>query len=357
VYSGITVNLLDSSGAVVATTTTDASGKYSFPGITPGSYTVKVDTSTLPAGLTETFDVDGGADSTTAVTVGSTNVTGIDYGYVAYASVGDRVWLDADGDGLQSSGESGFAGVPVVLKDASGATVATTTTAADGSYLFEKVLAGSYTVVFTPPAGYAATVTGVGSDSGVDSNGVSAAVSLVAGQRDVSVDLGVVGVGVIGDTIYNDVNADGTQGAGEPGLAGVSVSLKDASGVVVATTTTDASGHYAFVGLVPGDYTVSVDASTLPAGVSQTGFPAGASGLTSQVSLTPGAMTNNDQDFGFHTPAAVPPVDPVTPVDAAPGGAVLPQTGTNAQPWVLALGVLLAGAGGVTILVGRRRRG
>ena len=39
---GVTVSLLDSSGAVVQTTTTDANGEFTFTGLAPGDYVVQV---------------------------------------------------------------------------------------------------------------------------------------------------------------------------------------------------------------------------------------------------------------------------------------------------------------------------
>ena len=41
-FNGVTVNLVDAAGAVVATTTTDADGNYSFAKLGAGTYTVKV---------------------------------------------------------------------------------------------------------------------------------------------------------------------------------------------------------------------------------------------------------------------------------------------------------------------------
>src|SRR5215813_13787892 len=52
--SGLTVQLLNNSGTVIATTTTNSSGNYSFTNLAAGTYTVKV---TPPAGYTETFDL------------------------------------------------------------------------------------------------------------------------------------------------------------------------------------------------------------------------------------------------------------------------------------------------------------
>ncbi|WEK59752.1 MAG: SdrD B-like domain-containing protein [Candidatus Microbacterium colombiense] len=76
----------------------------------------------------------------------------------------------------------------------------------------------------------------------------------------------------IGDYTWWDHDRDGVQDAGEPPVAGVTVELRDAGGTIVATTITDASGHYAFTDLQPDtDYTVDF------------GRPAGASFTTARV--------------------------------------------------------------------------
>jgi hypothetical protein len=62
----------------------------------------------------------------------------------------------------------------------------------------------------------------------------------------------------LGDFVWEDLDADGIQEAGEPGIPGVEVQLIDANGVVVATTTTDANGSYEFNNLGSGmAYTIS----------------------------------------------------------------------------------------------------
>ncbi len=48
---GVTVTLLDSNGAVVGTTATDANGEFTFTGLPPGGYVVQV---TLPTGTLST---------------------------------------------------------------------------------------------------------------------------------------------------------------------------------------------------------------------------------------------------------------------------------------------------------------
>ena len=73
-------------------------------------------------------------------------------------SLGDRVWLDTNANGIQDAGELGIAGVTVQLKDSTGTTILqTTTTDANGNYLFD-VAAGNYVVTVLTPAGYASSV-------------------------------------------------------------------------------------------------------------------------------------------------------------------------------------------------------
>ena len=56
----------------------------------------------------------------------------------------------------------------------------------------------------------------------------------------------------LGDFVWEDLNANGIQDAGEPGIPGVEVQLIDANGDVVATTTTDTSGSYEFNNIASG---------------------------------------------------------------------------------------------------------
>ncbi|MBK9462214.1 MAG: carboxypeptidase regulatory-like domain-containing protein [Sphingobacteriales bacterium] len=49
----------------------------------------------------------------------------------------------------------------------------------------------------------------------------------------------------------------------ETGLPGVTITLYDSNGDVIATTTTDSNGNYVFEGLPAGDYTVTVGSGVL----------------------------------------------------------------------------------------------
>ena len=85
-FGGVTVDLLDKDGNVVATTTTDKDGNYSFEKLPAGTYRVKVHPDGALAGLDQTEDPDGIADSMSGeITIGFDNqkVTGVNFGYVA----------------------------------------------------------------------------------------------------------------------------------------------------------------------------------------------------------------------------------------------------------------------------------
>jgi uncharacterized repeat protein (TIGR01451 family) len=106
-----------------------------------------------------------------------------------------------------------------------------------------------------------------------------------------------VGLAGLGDYVWWDQNHDGLQGPGEPGLGGVTVHLYDASGTLVATTTTNANGLYRFDRLRPGTtYAVCLDA---PAD-SAAGGPLAGFELTGA-----GGSFIPTYDFGFWKPAAI----------------------------------------------------
>jgi hypothetical protein len=53
--------------------------------------------------------------------------------------------------------------------------------------------------------------------------------------------------GTLGDFVWHDLDRNGIQDAGEPGLSGVTVTLRQlADNSLIATTTTNANGYYQF---------------------------------------------------------------------------------------------------------------
>jgi SdrD B-like domain/Secretion system C-terminal sorting domain len=299
---------------LVGTQTTDINGNYLFVNLaasTGASTNYNVQFSNIPAGFSFTTQ-DVGADATDsdangAGKTGSINLTadnltvdaGIKQGTASgLGSLGDKVWFDLDNDGTQDAGELGAAGVTVNLyNDANGdgiisgaelTPVATTTTNALGEYIFKGLNAGNYQVGFMLPTAlstYTLSTTnasGVTDDLNSDGNpkntsiagntaGVQTSftqiISLAQGEDKLNVDLGIVppvGTYTLGGTTWFDNNNNATQTVASPKIQGVVVTLYDATGNIVATTTTDENGDYLFVGLPAGDY--SVKFSNYPAG-------------------------------------------------------------------------------------------
>jgi hypothetical protein len=61
----------------------------------------------------------------------------------------------------------------------------------------------------------------------------------------------------VGNFVWDDLDGDGRQDAGEPGLPGVTVQLwNSAKTQLLGTTVTNASGNYTLVAPTPGDYRV-----------------------------------------------------------------------------------------------------
>ncbi|WP_210402618.1 SdrD B-like domain-containing protein, partial [Duganella sp. HH101] len=191
---------------------------------------------TAHAGGNGAADSDAGANGVTQqVTLGSGAVNhDLDAGIVVtQATVGDRVWEDKNGNGVQDAGEAGIVGVKVDLKDEQGNVVKTTTTGADGKYSF-TVDAGKYAISVTAPTGMTATGLHTGSNGAIDSD-VNAAgqgdlITVAPGQANNDVDAGFYKGATLGDKVWYDTNKNGLQDTGETGVAGVKVILLDQAG-------------------------------------------------------------------------------------------------------------------------------
>src|SRR5205085_1746056 len=128
-----------------------------------------------------------GFTGTYTLTGGQTNLT-IGTASCRKTSLGDFVWNDVNANGIQDAGELGIAGATVQLYNATGTTVlATTTTDANGLYLFSNLTPGTYTVKFTTPGGYTPSPQDQGGNDAVDSDasittGFTGTYSLTGGQ-------------------------------------------------------------------------------------------------------------------------------------------------------------------------------
>src|SRR6266545_1012626 len=233
VLGGVTIELLNSSGSVIASTTTNALGAYSFSSLTPGSYTVR---ETDPNGYTST------TANSVPVNVVAGGTTSANFGDQQKGTISGTVFNDLNGDGLQDGSESGLGGVTIQLLNSAGTVVATTTTT-NGAYQFMNVPVGNYTVRETDPSGYTSTT----------ANSVPVNVTLGGAAN---ANFGDQQQGTVSGTVFSDLNGNGTPDVGEGGLGGVTIQLLDSNGTVIATATTAGNGSYVFSGVTPGSYTV-----------------------------------------------------------------------------------------------------
>jgi hypothetical protein len=171
----------------VASMITDQNGQYLFSNLMPGNYQVAF--TTIPSGLSFTqqntpgdngsntnSDVNAITGLTASITLSAGEFDGtIDAGlFKPRAVIGNYVWADANGNGLQDGTEAGVPGILVTLYDNGGNPVATAVTDANGGYLFPSVGPGTYTIGFSNlPNGATFTTqdqTGGGGNDNTDSD-------------------------------------------------------------------------------------------------------------------------------------------------------------------------------------------
>lgn len=252
VLDGVTVELLDGSGAAVldadgepVATVTDENGRYLFDGLPAGDYRVRftltpeqakryvftdallgfdgLDSDARPVdgapavGVSRVFSLN---DENSRLTLDYdrelTATEGIDPTWdagvvLARVSVGDTVWLDENGDGTQDAGEPGIPDVVLVITgpdgrpvvDVHGDPVGQVTTDANGKYLFPDlpVLEDGqhYTVSIDREAsaraldGLLPTIEGAGDRATDSSRWIAISTGLTTdGEADLTLDFGFV---------------------------------------------------------------------------------------------------------------------------------------------------------------------
>ncbi len=354
--NGVTVNLYAADGTtLIATQTTTGNGGYQFDDLRPDSYIVEIlppagflsstgkngsATGPFEPGIVGNFN---NQDHGTTQANGSIRAAvvalatpgdaanpdtngqmpnnanfNIDFGLFRPQAVGNFVWDDVNNNGKLDTGEQGIGGVAVDLLDGTGAVLGSTVTDANGNYRFDRLGTGTYSVRIAPPANYRSStgnngnatgpyepgVTGLqdNEDHGTTNGSVVQAANFTLGTPGTSPDeggfanlrqdFGLFRPLSLGNFVWEDANNNGILDAGETPLAGVSIGLVDANGLILATTTTNAAGEYLFTNLAPGTYIVR---ATTPAGfASSTGKNGSASGPFEPAPQT----TINNSDHG-----------------------------------------------------------
>lgn len=178
--------------------------------------------------------------------------------------IGDLVWDDSNGNGIQDNNEPGISEVEIVLyKD--GVEYETTYTDPSGRYIFTYLEPADYVVRFITPTGYVATGRDIGSNDFIDSDfnpitGLTPTYAVTENYTNYTIDGGYYRKAAIGDLVWEDRNRNGLKDELETGIENIEVRLdgNDGSGnPVELITSTDDSGKYIFSNLNPGQYSVT----------------------------------------------------------------------------------------------------
>ena len=308
---GVKVDLVNASGAIVASAITGTDGSYRFDNLPAGVYSI---IETQPAELLDGKSRSGSINGTSiGNAVNGTRIEtialgggqqGINYDFCELppGTLSGHVYRDDNDDGIRQGNEVLIPGATVRLYDQAGTMVGETTTDTQGAYHFNRLGSGTYRIVETTPGGYLDGKDTVGKINGqsigqLDSTDTIRSIALPSGMNGVDYDFGELLPASIAGNVYEDVDGDCVRDPGEMNLAGVLIELLDVQGKVVSSTRTDSSGNYKFDGIKPGVYTLR---EQQPAGYIQGGQMAGTAGgnalatdIISAIALTAGVQATN----------------------------------------------------------------
>ncbi len=234
--------------------------------------------------------------------------------------IGDTVWSDDNGNGIQDAGELGIANVTLSLNTAGAdmacntaddTLVTTTTTDVNGHYVFDNL---------ATPEQYCVVVTDVNNVLlGYQLTGGTSPrqVALPADGLYLDADFGYQPLASIAGAVFGDADQNGNFDSGETPLPGVNVCLCKAAApdTTLACVASAADGSFSFLNLVLGDYCVKVDPNdtALPSGATPT------TATTQSVSLTtPNQVGHTYFGFwGYARPAVTVHKELTDPADGA----------------------------------------
>ncbi|MCO6450999.1 MAG: DUF11 domain-containing protein, partial [Caldilineales bacterium] len=241
--AGVTIELY-LGGSLVATTTTGSSGNYIFTELAAGTYTVTVsDDFDVLAGYLKTSGTDGADDNSQddpyTVTLASDTDFDFtaDFGYALPVTIGDFIYLDSNGNGVQDPSETtGIgSGVPVTLTDAVNNVISTTIAGPTGYYTFTNILPGTFKVIVP------STISGVTLTSVNPIN-----VTLISGQTYLDADFGYIAPTAVGIVSFTAMaEAAGVRLYWQTGLE------QDLEGFVVLRSTAIDGAYKAISDLIP----------------------------------------------------------------------------------------------------------
>lgn len=323
---GVSIELYDVDGNLVASTLTDADGRYEFNDLNPGTYSIVEiqPTNYLDAGE-QLGRVDGltkgilGEDNFQAIVLGSDS-EGVMYNFceTPATELCGTVWHDSNDNGLIDNGEDRIGGVVIELFDGDGNKIAETVTDAEGKYCFKELYPGEYCVKEIQPVGYTDGKDSLGSVISPDAGSATVGelandefckIYLTAGDKAVEYNFGELKPASISGMVHVDSNGDCvfTASEGDEPLAGVTIELLNEAGDVIATTLTDENGEYEFNDLKPGEYSIrESQPDNLFTGGEKVGDGGGEASENLLTGIKVGSGENlTEYDFCEHRPAEI----------------------------------------------------
>ena len=228
------LTLIDAAGRQVGRATSEVDGTYHFAAVAAGSHVLIV---TAPGHQPQavTVMVDAGGAHVDVKLTGTSGLAGT----------------------VRTAAGQPITGAAVTLADTRGEVVASRVTGADGSYVFQELVAGSYTLAVS-----------------------SAALRPVA----MTVTVPATGQATQDVELAGGAKVRGTVRTHSGPVPEARVTLVDAEGTVLAATATDPDGGYLFEDVPEGDYTVIA-----------TGYPPAASALR----IAGGNHSRHDIELSF----------------------------------------------------------
>lgn len=272
VVSGLTVKLLDRDGNTVAVDKTNVKGRYVFEGLTPGDYMLSLNAKvgyafTKPGDGNVILNTSGGAGVSEYFEVAmGANLNGMDLGMILPCTVSGKLFGDANDNGLWDSNEHGLTAAAVHLVDEQGQKAFSVQVNPDGTYCFDAVMPGEWTVCFELPenAAFSPVVPGGNTFASDTLTAQTEPFSLKSGDEKEIALCGALLLGRISGVAFRDDNGNGVMDAEEALMPGVTLTLTPSRDEPEPlSTVSDALGVFSLTGIHPDDYSLTV---SLPEG-------------------------------------------------------------------------------------------